>query len=351
MRRINAFTGHADGTAITLAGSTIGGNPFDTVFTSNGATANYSTTSPGGGDVSAVVASTSTAGSARFGWDVIFGSVPLVYGVAYVYLPSLPATDWRFVQHLANGTSCSTLVITTAGQVQVTDVNGARASGNRSTTVLPLNTLVRIEWRIELNGAGQATVRLFTNAASTTPTETIVGPIVSYGGPANQHYFGIPSPVANIGPHYLSAVGVSDTDWLGPDLVAPNTVPTISLFAPFRQYAWGDQVSLTATVTDPDLNATHTTAWSLTAKPSDSTLTIGSTLDSATFEPDRPGAYTVRATVTDDLGATAYAEASFAVAAAVYLKVAGAEVPARIYGAVITARVGSGLVGTSTITA
>lgn len=328
---INTFSGGTDGATITAPGSNVGGSRFDIVEIGTGATVVYDATTLGGGDVAAKFTTGSTGAVARVGWNTSLGSPDVVYGVAYIYLPALPSANLRIAQFLSSANASRFQVfVTTAGQVQVSDSAGGQAGGNRTTASVAVGALTRIEWRVELNTAGVATIRLYkTSPLGTTPDETKVGVASNFGGTAAGYFFGIPSPVANIGPTYLSAVGLSDTDWLGNDLTAPNSPPTVSVFTPWTRYAWGDAATVVATVDDADLNATHTTAWTVIARPSDSTLTIGATTDIATFTPDRPGNYTVRATVTDNAGAAVTADQALTVVPAVYVKSGGVEVPAR----------------------
>lgn len=330
---INTFAGGTNGAAITTANSAAGGTAFDVIGLGTGATAVYDTSVPGGGDVSAKFTTTGTASISRVGWNSKLGAPAVVYNVFYVYFTAFPSVTQRIVQYLSSSNATrASIFITAAGQVQVTASNGGASGSNRTTAAINLNALTRIETRIEMNTAGVPTIRLYNTSplTSTTPTETKVGVATDFGGLGDSYHFGIPSQSANIGPVYITAVGMSDTDWIGPDLTAPNTAPAVALFTTSNRYAWGDEVTINGTVSDPDNAATHTTAWTVPTKPSGSTLTIAATTDSVTFTPDKPGSYTVRATATDNAAATAFAETTFTVVPALYVKSGGAEVPARM---------------------
>ena len=108
-----------------------------------------------------------------------------------------------------------------------------------------------------------------------------------------------------------------------------DAAPTIDV-GPDTNLTYGDTFTATATAVNPD-GTISGYAWTVPTKPSGSAATFATpSAASSTFHPDKPGAYTLRCTVTESDGAlTAYDEMILTVRAQLWTRVGGVWKPAK----------------------
>lgn len=203
------FESGTNGAALTTA---------NTIFTSVDAGWTFSAASPTpvhgslNGKVSAAAATSAVATNT-------FTGQPVLYRRFYVQLNSYPVGSGTIV-HLAlsraAGTNQGQIRVNTAGNLVLRD--GGNTAWT-STTILPLNQWIRIEWRLDVTNHQQQ-IRLFTagNVDGTTPTEdsgnaTLTAP----SGNTDEIRLGLANNTSTAAlAYYYDAVADNNATWPGP---------------------------------------------------------------------------------------------------------------------------------------
>ncbi len=99
------------------------------------------------------------------------------------------------------------------------------------------------------------------------------------------------------------------------DVAAANLAPTVSIEGTSGTLETGESITMVATAGDAD-GTIEAYAWTVQAQPGDTASFVNAAIEDAVFTAGTAGDYTLRLTVTDNDGETAYAEHSFTLAAA-----------------------------------
>jgi len=161
------------------------------------------------GSQSAKIA-TVTAGTPAFGWNEnspVLGTLTDHYGRAYLYLTGNPSVNLAWLACQLTGASCSRIIVTTTGKLQINDSANTLAGGPGAVSLTP-NQWVRVEWHfVHSTTVGMGEVKLFNTPGSATPDETITTPAnKNMNSSANRVIVGIINSAANIGPYWLDQI-------------------------------------------------------------------------------------------------------------------------------------------------
>jgi hypothetical protein len=109
-------------------------------------------------------------------WSTALGTVTDHYGRLYLYLTAYPVSAIGGLVYAGQGATRGVRIdINSSGQLRGYD-NPAAAAFPTFTNAVALNQWIRIEWHfVHSATVGQAEVKLFNTAESTTPTETQTG--------------------------------------------------------------------------------------------------------------------------------------------------------------------------------
>jgi len=99
------------------------------------------------------------------------------------------------------------------------------------------------------------------------------------------------------------------------EVAAANLAPTVSIEGTSGTLETGESITMVATAGDAD-GTIEAYAWTVQAQPGDTASFVNAAIEDAVFTAGTAGDYTLRLTVTDNDGETAYAEHSFTLAAA-----------------------------------
>lgn len=215
----NLLTGSAGTTVSTGNSGGVNGNSFDSVVTGTGASNAYDSTI---GYPASKISTTGTSTNVYDEWNSSMGTQSQVWFRGYFYFTSNPAATIRLWTSLATSTTCGSLRVTTAGNLQCTNTSGT--SILTSTATIPLNQAFRVEgFLIGSATVGQMEIKLFKNATSATADETDTSATnLNTNTSPNTYRYGISSSLANAGPYWMWGLGLSSTSYIGPALY---TVP------------------------------------------------------------------------------------------------------------------------------
>lgn len=164
------------------------------------------------------IAAGATVASAFMEWGR-FSPCPIVYSRVYIYMPALPPALIRF-QKLGDSTNDVVMMgVRTNGQISIRDFNGTQVA--QSVAVLPTGRWVRIETRCVASATtGQVTMRVYADADSPYPSETITSAATFNTGPNGLPFskcaFGLPGVALANYTYYQDDMAVADDGWLGP---------------------------------------------------------------------------------------------------------------------------------------
>lgn len=170
--RSNTLEGGTNGTTLTQAvgGNTGGasGDYFDTIVI-GGTSLTFDNTF--GGLAMKVVNATPVATYAA--WSTQLGTLPAAYyGRAYFATGAFPPTISTILRPYNGATAVMKFRLDTTGKLRLSDSAGT-TDWALGTSVLPTNTLVRLEWFLDHTNT-QAILRYYSDPTSTgTPTETL----------------------------------------------------------------------------------------------------------------------------------------------------------------------------------
>jgi hypothetical protein len=220
---LNNFESGSVGATLTQGptGNTAGTgqNPFDLVTAGSGAVVAFSNTHAAHGSLAASVSTGTTAGTAFMSWVAsLNGPLSTVYGRMYLYLPSYPTSTDALVEfHGLSGGFAGGIQVDGTGKIIIQD--GAFTTYPVFTSVIPLNTWVRIEFEMVVGAAtvGSLAVKYFATLDSATVTETHTDTTGPYGGGGVQQIdFGWTNAHVSQPLIYIDDVGVSTSGYLGP---------------------------------------------------------------------------------------------------------------------------------------
>lgn len=163
----NTFEGGTNGSTITTGGSGgASGDAFDAITSTP-------TWQTAGARRGAMGMQTTTGAQKQVSWNTtsLGSGLTTLYG--RVYFQGSAIQGVRLVQ--GDGATTTDIHriawVTTTGKMQVNILGGTSVN---SVNVVPINTWVRLEWQITLNGTtATVTLKLFLNPDSTVETETI----------------------------------------------------------------------------------------------------------------------------------------------------------------------------------
>lgn len=200
---------------------------FDSVSAVNGATVTYDSLHAAHGSLGAKFSDSGVAGVASVAWSTSFGTVTDYYGRLYLFLTANPGSQMPIFQGGQGATRGARIDVNTTGRLTGFD-NPASALFPLFTNPIALNQWVRIEFHIICSATvGQAEVKLFNTADSTTPTETQTG-TANKNTLANHTSVSFGSPVTTIPSGYsfwMDDIVAGAAAYPGPAVAAPvNTV-------------------------------------------------------------------------------------------------------------------------------
>lgn len=211
---LNNFNDGSQGTTITTGNSGgASGTAFTDVVIDAASTLTFDNTHPAHGSFGGkIVTATSVAGSTTVGWSGL--ALTSVYLREYFYIESLGNGNVKTITAFNNAGSIRfSLTLNTNGTVTAGDTIGAKAT---SSTTFSLNSL----WRLEMHATAGATdgileVKLFYNADSRTPDETLFVNTANTGAAFNKILFGSGGATKNLN-MTIDDIGSSPFGYLGP---------------------------------------------------------------------------------------------------------------------------------------
>ena len=167
------------------------------------------------------IAST-TSNSATLNWGAAMGTKTTVWWRLYCYFTANPTNLhrlWTFFNGGTGGSVAGAMEITTGGKLDLR----AGASGLANSTSkpsIPLNSWFRIEGFVTGSATvGQLEYKLFLSADSTVADWiTTSAATLNTIGTLDFYKFGFSTAVANVGPYWMSGLGLSDTAYMGPNV-------------------------------------------------------------------------------------------------------------------------------------
>lgn len=217
--------GVATGTAISAANSATGGNAFDTFDPTSlaaGALREYSTVQAKTGTLGGHFKAPTAAGRSAVTWSTSMGTLSTVWLRYYAWHASQTgglSTGSVFFRCFSATTNRAQVGLNSTGKVTIYNAAGTAVAS--TTATVPTSSWYRVEAKIDLSASGTWEVRYFNNAAleSSTPTETISGSAVNFGGTGTIYNFG--HTTTDIGTDaYLDDIGIDSTGFLGPAVTA-----------------------------------------------------------------------------------------------------------------------------------
>lgn len=214
--------GGTNGAAITPANSGgASGDAWDTVGGNvSGRIAQYETSVPLVGNVSAVFATGGTAGTAFVQWTTAIlnlwpAGMTTQYFRTYLNYASLPPMQRIILQWLDTTAAInrSNILLLATGQLRLRNaVNGTVAT---FTTTMAANTTYRLEGQVDGVAAGGAYSMSLFLGNSTTPLESVSG-TAAFGGTIGSASFGWLTGGTSSPNQYMDAMQINDTGLPGP---------------------------------------------------------------------------------------------------------------------------------------
>jgi hypothetical protein len=229
----NNFEGMTSNTTPTpgATGNTggAGNNPVDVVYDGTGVIVGSSTNQAAHGSLSMGFTTGGTADAGYVGWQAsLNGPLSNLYGRAYIFLTANPTTTDAVIEFQGSaGAFAGGIQVTSAGKWAIQDGNFVVQF--TSTSTIPLNTWVRIEWSMVVGGAGTGslTVNYYATKDSATITETHTDTTGPYGGSGiSEVIFGWTNAHASQSTLYMDDLAVSTSGYLGPVPAAPTAIAT-----------------------------------------------------------------------------------------------------------------------------
>lgn len=214
---VNSFGGGTSGTTVTTGNSGgASGNAWDFVAIGTGATVAYDNTHSIDGPLACHVANDATGAAAALYWTSSLGTQSQVWFRGYLYFTAYPTNDVQIYATYDEGSALvsDTYIEANTGLITVQDTNFDAIF--TTANPIPLNQWFRIEGFVIGNAAvGQVQLKVFDNANSATPTETLTSAATQdTAGAMTQYIFGIISAANQ--EYWMANLGVSTQGYLGP---------------------------------------------------------------------------------------------------------------------------------------
>jgi len=226
----NSFEGVTpSGTTVTTGNSGgASGNAFDGVTIGTGATVASDSAHAAHGSLGCQIATGATSAQAFCGWTTSMGTQAQTWFRMYLYLTANPAASIVVFRAVSGGSQAGGMRITTAGKIAM--INGAGTNIVTTVTAIPLNAWFRAEgFIIGSATAGQLEAKLFLTPDAAAADETVTSTAAqNTTGSMDTYEFGVGTSTANAGPFWEDDLGLSNTGYMGPSVVALATVPVVS---------------------------------------------------------------------------------------------------------------------------
>lgn len=136
------------------------------------------------------------------------------YGRCYLRISAIPAVDTTFIEmsDAAGTTNRGNIRVRSTGAVRLR--NAANGTVVTSATILSVNTVYRIEWRVDGSATGAWELKIFLGE-STSALESLSG-TANFGGVIGTYRFGFVANVANSIQYWLDGMNVNDVGLPGP---------------------------------------------------------------------------------------------------------------------------------------
>jgi hypothetical protein len=214
----NNFDGGTNGVSITTTDTT-SGDAWDVVSIGASCVTAWDNTHTAHGAEAGLFSSGGSAVASYVAWTTKVGSIPRIWGRAYVYITASPPTVTQIIARgLAATAQKFRLYINTSGKLVLADNANVAATGGTSTNNIPANQWVRVEWDVTAGTSAPFEVRYWTTADSAgTPTETLTGSATNFGS-ANfdEIRFGIGASFASVVNYWLDDVNANNIGFPGP---------------------------------------------------------------------------------------------------------------------------------------
>lgn len=237
--RSNNFEGGANGATIATsdAGS---GDPWNVVSIGAGGALTYDTTHVKTGSTKAgKVVMPASAVQIVSGWNALGSLTVSTYFRAYLYLTAYPASfNTRFFRcynaalfdcaHLGFGSPGGP----NPGALMAFNAAGAQIAGSVGAVQIPLNQLVRVEWRVKASTTvGEIEWWLFKDPVSSTPDETklVTGQVLA-ANLDRTDYFGV-GPDQPSYTFWMDDIAISVVGQIGAGrrlAISPSIAPSIA---------------------------------------------------------------------------------------------------------------------------
>ncbi len=210
----NTFEGGTNGTTISTANSGgVSGDAWDTVSIGSGATATYDTSGGSHGQVSGSFTTGATAATDLVEWGTRVATQTEIWGRVY-YFDNVNNVNARPIRVFNGAGLAGAVDIDTSGHVFL--VNSAAAAVATGTVAVPASKWFRIEFHM-IAGATTGTIeaKLFTDADSSTPDETLTATNTNMNTQFTKYDFGLTVSIANMS-FRMDDIEVNTTGWPGP---------------------------------------------------------------------------------------------------------------------------------------
>lgn len=215
----NDFNEGTNGTGITTgnSGGGVGESAFDSVTTTNSATAVYSNVAAVNSGLSGAFSTSGVSGVAMVTWSTSLGTQSTIYGRVLVYMQSYPAADDNIVEFRNGATFGGGVMIATSGQLRTQNASFGEVGGGPT---VPLNTWTRIEFKLVCGGAGVGSLNLnyYSTSDSVTITQSVTDNAGAFGSSSaiNTINYGRTSNHASQPAVYLDGLNVNLQGYPGP---------------------------------------------------------------------------------------------------------------------------------------
>lgn len=215
----NNFEGGTSGVTVTVANSGgVSGTALDLVNIGTGATCAYDNTRAHGGTLAVKMATGATAATTFIEWKTGVGTLTTMWGRAYIYMTANLLGQSRLFEARSATLVAGTVRIETTGKITAGGTTGTAVT---TVAAVALNQWVRVEWKMIASATvGQVEIKLFNNADSVTPTETVTSAAtLNTKATFDEYKFGPSASVATFGPAWLDDIGISPTGYMGPAVI------------------------------------------------------------------------------------------------------------------------------------
>lgn len=170
-----------------------------------------------GGSLAGKFTYSGSSSSTALRWTTAFGTITDHYGRIYLYATAYQdSTPDASPVNFKTGAS-TVMAAIKVGSDGVLSAQDATFSVTTGTVPIALNQWVRIEWHIVHNtSTGSVEIKLFNDAESTTPDDTITWTNRNTGSSADTAEFGTAQITSSTWVFWLDDIVANATDWPGP---------------------------------------------------------------------------------------------------------------------------------------